>query len=117
MPAVVSTSEDRFSDFLDTRLDNRSIRRDRLLDGIFRGVSVDRWRTWDPAEVKLAGIGGTGGIRDSRADSDEECMTSPPLVLLSLQYGDITGPLPLAPGRVAESCLVRLLPLLCRFLL
>jgi hypothetical protein len=44
-------------------------------------------------------------------------MTSPPLIFLSLQYDDITSPLPLAPGRVAESCLAGLTPLRYRGLL
>jgi len=41
---------------------------------------------------------------------------SPPLILISLQYGDIKSPFSLAPGRVAESCRARLSPLLYRFL-
>jgi len=45
-----------------------------------------------------------------------ECTTSPPLILLSFQYGDIKSPVSLAPGRVAESCRARLPPLLYRFL-
>ena len=103
------------SDIFDVRLDNRSARRDWLLDGTFRGTSVDRWRVRERAEDKLGGNGGTGGTRESIPDSGEWTI-SPPLILLSLQYGDIRSPVSLAPGRVAESCRGIVLPLLYRFL-
>lgn len=114
-PVVTPTREVCGSDLFDTRLDSRSIRRDWLLDGGFCGISVDKWRICGTAEAKLVGIGGTGGMRDSGLESGERTI-SPLLTLLSLQYGDMTSPSSLAPGRVAESCLVRLLPLLYRFL-
>lgn len=53
-------------------------------------------------------------MRESIPESGE-CTISPPLIRLSLQYGDIRRPVSLAPGRVAESCRVTL-PLLYRFL-
>lgn len=54
-------------------------------------------------------------MRESTPETGEWTI-SPPLILLSLQYGDIRSSFSLAPGRVAESCRTRLPPLLYRFL-
>lgn len=60
-----------------------------------------------PLSSALEGIGGTGGTGESGPYSGET-MTSPPLICLSLQYGEVRkGCSPL--GNVAESC--RVIPL------
>lgn len=45
-----------------------------------------------------------------------EWTISPLLILLSFQYGDISSPVSLVPGRVAESWRATVPPLLYRFL-